>query len=288
MGETLFQLEFNDLRFAINVSKGIAGQPAVGPTNCGPASAWLLGIITYEEAVAMTQAHRGYTTDFWIAALDRRYPMFSHRILAAYLTAETIVHVSRYLAPGRATLAVSYPTANPFGHYFVLSKSDQGVLQLYDAQRNYQVRGETEIFNFIRGMHDMAAPGQNLAMTTFVQTPRPGAVIPPPAAEAAAPPYGLGKAARVEQKAAREQAAAAVGAVTAGPQVFASLDDIPEPPPVGLIPQMPAPAGPPPPMDVENGGRRRRITRRRSSLPKRRVGRSSSSKRKRYSRRQRA
>lgn len=283
MGETLFQLEFNDLRFAINVSKGIAGQPAVGPTNCGPASAWLLGIITYEEAIVMTQAHRGWTPDFWVAALDRRYPMFFHKVSTAFLTAETIAHMSRYLAPGRATLAISYPAANPYGHAFVLSKSDQGLLQLYDVQSNRQVRGETEIFNFIRAMHDVAAPGQPLAMTTFVQTPRPGTVIPPPPeAKAATPPYVWGKAALVEQKEAREQAAAAVGAVTAGPQVFASLDDIPEPPMGGAIPQMP-PAGPPP-----NGGRRRRLTRRRSSLPKRRAGRSSSSKRKRYSRRQRA
>jgi len=225
--ETLFQVQLSDLAFATRVARGIPGQPPVDPTNCGPASAWLLGIINDQEVAAMTQALRGWSVAFWTTVLDRRFPNFVHQSRVQPLTQETIERVGRNIANGAATLVLSQDTRD-IGHYYVLSKNDMGLLQLFDAQRNEYIREAPAIFNHIRTVYHRGAFGQPLRLTLFGQTARPGVVIPraPPAAAAA--PYQFGPRALGERNAAFLRALEAVGAHPAGDVVNANIADIPE------------------------------------------------------------
>ncbi len=225
--QTLFQVQLSDLAFATRVARGIPGQPPVDPTNCGPASAWLLGIINDQEVADMTRTMRGWSLAFWSAALDRRFPNFVHEPHAQPLTQETIERVGRSIANGAATLMLSQDTRD-IGHYYVLSKNDMGLLQLFDAQRNEYIRRAPAIFNHIRTVYHGGAIGQPLRLTLFGQTARPGVVIPRAPAAGAAGPYQFGPRALDERNAAFLRALEAVNANPAGALVNASIADIPE------------------------------------------------------------
>ena len=295
--ETLFQVQLSDLAFATRVARGIPGQPPVDPKNCGPASAWLLGIINDQEVADMTRAMRGWSLAFWSAALDRRFPNFVHAPHTQDLTQETIERVGRNIANGAATLMLSQDTRD-IGHYYVLSKSDMGLLQLFDVQRNEYIQTAPAIFNHIRMVYHGGAIGQPLKLTLFGQTARPGVVIPraPPAVAAA--PYQFGPRALGERNAAFLRALEAVEAHPAGDVVNANIADIPE----ERAPGVPHADRGPGDMEVESppapqnrwadfaaiGNRRGGSTRHRTSLPTRRAGRSSSSSKRNYTHRRRA
>lgn len=288
-GSTLFQLPFDELRFANVVHIKIQGQPELDPKNCVPATAYLLGIITLEEAIQMTVNLRGASSEFWIAALDIRFPEYKHHENSRLLTDAFFAQFEDSLAAGMGTIFLS-KFIGGFGHGYALTKDMGGNLHLYDAQRNEHLVGRDAILHHIRTVFHRGRDPNNLEFLTFRQSRHEAGMDVDASPARAAPVAAFGPRALVAQARDRAAAMEAVGAAPAGRQNFNSLDGIYEAPPDWSA-HMEV-VDPQPPQNMwnywRNIGRGRRSSRHRSSLPTRRAGRSSSSRKRRYSHRRRA
>ncbi len=150
----LFQVQYDAETFRRKVASGVFGQPPLQPTNCGAATAWLLGLVSDREAAYMTRKHRGYSTPFWNAALDVRCPNYSHRLQVLPITREYVKSIGDGLRPGSATLVVSWPRQSRLGHWYVLGKRlEDNAFILFDAQMGYTDIGVDAILTRIDSFH---------------------------------------------------------------------------------------------------------------------------------------
>jgi hypothetical protein len=120
--------------------------------NCGVVSAQLIGLITYAESLAQTDASRYTGSNFLniIEFINKIHDEISEFNLGEMpITSETILTFLSKIFPGFATiiLATRPPPIN-IGHFFIFFKDKTGQPYILDAQAKLSYKGIQNITNY--------------------------------------------------------------------------------------------------------------------------------------------